>query len=443
MNNSKYRSLSDYATKLRSSINKFDTMVVTDKMPKQMGSLKITLKTIECLLDNIIEIKDMIEKIRKVPELDSIALKDNGSAKKAFSELGSLKSDLNYEFEKQKEEFLKQMEIAQKQCRDVSHHIKGDGYKTFTSTSRDFEIMAMNAKTDIVPIFRVDSATLIQDSSQRKHIEEEKQIDSLSISEKNEFDKLHEAFQMLSATMITTKNSEIKEEIKKEIDGINKVLSPKVISVSKDGLEKLRHSKHLVLDLENIQEVMGNTHRLAGSDGKLQKINKRLEKLVTLIAKALEEERKNEKSYEQEKDRNVGRAEFATQAVNEYKNILNHNERLEIEQTQLRDNTHLIYDENERLQKGADQKRDKIKEMKELPKTYGRYEDVLEMEKLERKAQEEEILIEKNKEAIVDKMYEQNISVLPPEYTNMKKKLQSMSSLYNIEMAQQLSGGSR
>lgn len=443
MNNSKYRSLSDYAIKLRSSINKFDTIVVADKLPKQMGSFKITLKTIECLLDNIIELKDMIEKIRKVPELDSIALKDNGSAKKVFGEIKSIKSDLNYEFEKQKEEFLKQMKIAQKQCRDVYLHIKGDDRKAFTSASRDFEIMAMNSGVDIVPIVRVDSTALVQDSSQRKHIEEEERIDSLSVSEKKEFDKLHEALQMLSATMITTKNSEIKEEIKKEVDGINKVISPKAISVSKDGLEKLRHSKHLVLDLENIQEVMGNTHRLTGSDGKLQKINKRLEKLVALIAKALEEERKNEKSYEQEKDRNVGRAEFATQAVNEYKGILNHNERLEIEQTQLRDNTHLIYDENERLQERADQKRNKIKEMKELPKTYGRYEDVLEMEKLERKAQEEEALIEKNKEAIVDKIYEQNISVLPPEYTNMKKKLQSMSSLYNIEMTQQLSGGSR
>lgn len=443
MNNSKYRSLSDYAIKLRSSINKFDTIVVTDKLPKQMGSFKITLKTIECLLDNIIELKDMIKKIRKVPELDSVALKDNGSAKKAFSEIKSIKSDLNYEFEKQKEELLKQMEIAQKQCRDVCRHIKGDDRKAFTSASRDFEIMAMNARTDIVPIVRVDSTALVQDSSQRKHIEEEERIDSISVSEKNEFDKLHEALQMLSATMISTKNSEIKEEIKKEVDGINKVISPKAISVSKDGLEKLRHSKHLVLDLENMQEVMGNTHRLTGSDGKLQKINKRLEKIVALTAKALEEERKNEKSYEQEKDRNVGRAEFATQAVNEYKGILNHNERLEIEQTQLRDNTHLIYDENERLQERADQKRDKIKEMKELPKTYGRYEDVLEMEKLERKAQEEEALIEKNREAIVDKMYEQNISVLPPEYTNMKKKLQSMSSLYNMEMTQQLSGGSR
>ena len=42
---------------------------------------------------------------------------------------------------------------------------------------------------------------------------------------------------------------------------------------------------------------------------------------------------------------------------------------------------------------------------------------------------------------MADKMQERPVLTLPPEYTNMKKKLQSMSSLYQMEMTQQLSNG--
>ena len=82
MNNSvEYISLADYAIKLNRSIQNFDSVIFV-KSPKQLRSLKVTLKNLSTTIANLVEIQRMQSEIKKFADLDSEALKDNRSARK-------------------------------------------------------------------------------------------------------------------------------------------------------------------------------------------------------------------------------------------------------------------------------------------------------------------------------------------------------------------------
>lgn len=436
MNNTqKYTNLVDYSIKLSRSMQKFDT-VFWSKPPKQMGSFNVTMRNVADIINNIKEIQKMLEEMRKLATLDSEAKKDNKSARKVADQISSIRAELSQSYARLKDEFFKQIDLAGKQCREVSRAIKDKEEKArFNEASRDFELMVYEARTEKfrIPLNEKDDLTqLKQNQARREHEDKEKQIDSITNFELQGTDKLESALSALTKILATTPTDDLSKEVRKEVAQIKKVLPPKTIVISKDSLERLRHSSHLLLDLEQISEIMKTTRRFMGSDGKLQKINKQLEELRSLLEQAIKEERERSMDIKKERDDIQNKVDYATEAVKTYGDILSNNDRIEREQQQIRDNSHIIYDENELYRKDikkANQERNEIL-MKPTPKITD--EESLKAYHLLERERKDEKAIESNNKYMSNKMYDQPKRVLPPEYTNMKNKLKNMSSLYKI-----------
>ena len=163
MNNTqKYTSFVDYSIKLSRSMQKFDT-VFWSKPPKQMGSFNVTMRNVAAIIDNIKEIQKMRDEMRKLATLDSEAKKDNKSARKVADQISSIKAELSQGYARLKDEFFKQMDLAGKQCREVSRAIKDKEDKArFNEASRDFELMVYESRTEKFRIPLNEKDDLIQ-----------------------------------------------------------------------------------------------------------------------------------------------------------------------------------------------------------------------------------------------------------------------------------------
>ena len=64
------------------------------------------------------------------------------------------------------------------------------------------------------------------------------------------------------------------------------------------------------------------------------------------------------------------------------------------------------------------------------------WNDELKVDQLYERARNDRQAIRDNEAYMADKMAERLVGTLPAEYTDMKKKLQSMSSLYQMQMSQ-------
>ena len=70
------------------------------------------------------------------------------------------------------------------------------------------------------------------------------------------------------------------------------------------------------------------------------------------------------------------------------------------------------------------------------PESRQTYEDAMQIEKSLERARNDRQAVKDNEAYMADKMFERAVATLPPEYTNMKKRLQSVSSLYQMQMTQ-------
>lgn len=440
MNNTqKYTSLVDYSIKLSRSMQKFDT-VFWSKPPKQMGSFNVTMANIDAIIDDIKEIQTMRDEMRKLATLDSEAKKDNKSARKVADQISSIKTELNQSYAKLKDEFFKQMELAGKHCREVSRAIKDkEDKERFNKASRDFELMVYESRTESfrIPLNEKDDlAQLRQNQARQEHEEKEKQIDSIADFELQGTDKLESALSLLTTILAMTPTDDLSKEVRKEVAQIKKALPPKVIAITKDSLEQLRHSSHLLLDLEQISEIMKTTHCFRGKDGKLQKINKQLESLQPLLEQAIKEERERNMDIKQKRDDVQGKVDYATDAVKTYGDILDGNARLEQEQIQIRNNTHGLYAENSRLKEDEKKANEEAREIQMKPVDKQEWNDGLKVDQLYERARNDRQAVRDNEAYMADKMAERLVGALPAEYTDMKKRLQNVSSLYQMQMTQ-------
>lgn len=438
MNNTqKYTSLVDYSIQLGKAIREFDTMLYS-KPPKQMGSFTVSLKALEDTLDNIQEAQKMLNQMKSLPSIDKVAQSDNKSAKKADELISSMKSELRANISRLKEQFLKQREICYKQYQEVSRHItdKEDKQRFNGDRAMKFRLMMHEYPHEIPFNDQGELEEYEIKQTRREHEEQEKQIDSISDFELQGTDKLESALSALTTILAMTPTDDLSKEVRKEVAQIKKALPPKTISIAKDSLERLRHSSHLLLDLEQISEIMKTTHKFMGSDGKLQKINKQLEALQPLLEQAIREERERNMDIKQERDDVQSKVDYATDAVRTYGDILDGNARLEQEQIQIRNNTHGLYAENERLKEDEKKANAEAHEIQMKPESRQTYEDAMQIEKSLERARNDRQAVKDNEAYMADKMFERAVATLPPEYTNMKKRLQSVSSLYQMQMTQ-------
>lgn len=444
----KYTSFIDYQEKLSSSMKKFDT-AFWHRPPKQMGSFNVTMRNIVAILYNIKEIQIMRDEMRKLTTLDFEAKNGNKSARKAAEQISSIREELRQSDARLKDEFFKQMDLAGKQCREVSRTIKDkDESARFYEAMKDFESMVFESRTAKfrIPIDEKDDLTQLgQDQARREHEEQERQIDNITNFELQDTDGLYSALSALTAILATTPTDDLAKEVRKEVAQIKKALPPKTIAIAKDNLERLRHSSHLLLDLEQISEIMKTTHRFMGNDGKLQKINKKLEALQPLLEQAIREERERNMGIKQEHDDVQSKVDYATDAVKTYGSILGGNARLEQEQIQISNNTHELYDVNTELKEDEKEANTEAQKIQMKPMDRQEWNDDLKVEQLYERARSDRQEVRDNEAYMADKMSERAVAILPPEYTDMKKRLQSVSSLYRVSMiqSQELSNGGK
>ena len=443
-NTQEYTNLTDYSLQLRKTIKDFEIMIYL--LPrKQAGSFKVSLQTLENILENIKTSQELLGKMEGMSSLDSVAKQENKNARKVSEQISDVRRDLRTNIDRLREQYFKQLEICYKQYQEFGKMItdKVDREK-FLHGERTQNFRRMMWKKPEVELFSESDWLVGSRKAQKEdgHKDQEKHTNDVYSFREEYSDKLQEALNLLSTTLSTTPDT-LATKVRREVAQIKKALPPKTITITKESLDKLRHSDQLLLDLEQINEVLQTTYSFLGKDGKLQKVNKKLDKLKHLLGKALDEERERKETIKREYDDVQRKVDYATEAVKTYDKILYGNDSLEQEQIRIGNKTHHLHAENESLKKENVASYEEIARLRSKDDKLKEWDHGLKIDKLYENIREADQLISNNEQYMADKMAKQKVIQLPPEYTNMKNKLKNMSSLYKIGMtqSQNLSGG--
>lgn len=443
----KYANLVDYSIELRRNIKSLNN-VFWSKPPKQMGSFSVTMSNVETIVANLKELQTLHSEMGMLVSLDTEAKKENKSARKVADQISSIREEINRSSERLKKEFFKQMEIAGKQCREVSRAIKDkDEKERFDSASKGIRLMSYEAKAAgyKIPLSKQekDLEQIKRSEAREEHKKDEKEIDIVTGYRLENASNLESALNSLTEMIVMNPTDDLSNKVRKEVAEIKRALPPKTISIAKDSLERLRHSSHLILDLEQISEIMNTTHSFRGKDGKLQKISKKLESLQSLLQQAIEEERDRNSDIKHQYETIQGKVNYATDATRTYEEILNGNARLEQEQIQISNNMHSLQTENSRLKKDMEKSYDEAQTIHRKPENERSWNDGIEEGQLYERARNDLHMISENEAHMDRRMAGEKIRTLPQEYVNIKSKLQSASSLYQMQMheSQEMSNG--
>lgn len=438
MNNTqKYINLADYSVALSESIKNLNKARFDSKPPKQLGSLNVTLGNLKDLMHNIEETIKLKDKMKMLTTMDPVAKKDNKSAKKASDILHSINTEINQNLDRLKEEYFNQLEIARKQSHEVANSIKDKKERErFIEATTELRLMAQEAKTNknIIPFTQSDPlAKFRQMEVKREHEEKEAQLKGISDFNLEDANKLEEALNSLEAILETNYPDKLRRDVKKEVAQIKRALPPKTITITKEGLEQIHRSSQLILDLEQINEVMKTASSYLGSDGKMQKVNRQLDSLKPLLESAIKEEKEREQKAKKQYQDIQSKVKYATEAVKTYGNILEGNASLNQEQIRIENKTHDLYKENERLNENAKQAIKEAHEIEETPLDRRVLNDDIRIDSLYEQARNDREAISNNEEYMQKKAKESQVTQLPQQYTDMKKRLQSVSSLYQFQ----------
>lgn len=238
----KYSNFADYSIELSKSMQKFDRVYMSSKPPRQMGSFEVTLQSINNLMHDIKETLKMQGNMKKLAVIDPVAKKDNKSAKKAADQINSIKSEVNQNLSRLKEEYFKQLELAGKQCREVESAIKDKEDRTrFHDASRSFLLMVYESKTNknIIPFTESDPLSKFkQAESISEHKDKEEQLNGISDFNIEDADKLEKALESLTTILNENPADKLAKDIKREVVQIKNALPPKTVAISKEGLNK-------------------------------------------------------------------------------------------------------------------------------------------------------------------------------------------------------------
>ena len=229
------------------------------------------------------------------------------------------------------------------------------------------------------------------------------------------------------------KNVELQREIKKEVAAIEKALPPKVIAISAEALDKLRASDQLQLDLETIKSLITNPSL---TDKKYSKYNEKINEITTLLDGALKIESDKSKELQEKRDNISSKMEYAEKAVRTYDEILTNNQGLQQDKIHIRNGEYSLQEENERLESDAKKAVADAHAIESKAERYQEWDDGLKKDELYERARNDRENIKENEATMDEKLAQSAVTTLPPEYVDMKKKLQSMSSLYQMQMVQ-------
>lgn len=420
-----FNSISEYYNRLSESLKKIDGFYPTMSL-KKMNSFKVTMRNILLILDNMKEIQKMKQEMNKFPYLSILGKKENKSAMEASKLITSIKGDLNDSYERLKNEFFKQMDIANKQRSELGNSITDkDAKKQFYDSCAQFRTLWYVAKTksDNLPFDKKDELAEYElERVRQQHSNEEREIDRNANFILDDSNKLEEALAILQSILSHTIPDKLTNAVATEVAQIKRVLPPKTILITQKALERLRNSSHLLLDLEQINEILHTTHRFTGRDGKMQKINKKLDTLQKKLQQAIEEEYERRTEIKREHSEIKSKVDYAATAVKKYAELIDENSRLEPEQISVKNRTHPLYETNEQLEQAAKEAVEKAKAS----------DDDRIATELYKKASERRQMVTNNEAYLESIEKKEVVVVLPEKYTDMKKKLQGTSYLYQM-----------
>lgn len=318
-----YKDFTDYSQQVNNAIGAIKTCTLL-KETKQMGSFKVTLGSLKSIMNDMKEIRRLLDNISKLPVMDLEAKKDNKNAQKVAKIISDIKKRLRNRYKKASEEFLKQFKVARKQFQNAVQSLEKDDKTRITNASVKFRLMAEEAKMSPfkIPFNKQDemSKHVISQAIQQ-HEQNSKQLDN-TMNDIDNTSELAEAIQRLSELLVQAPQDKNTNAIRKEFMGIKRAKPPKMIAVAKSTLDSLRHSQQLSLDIEDINQIMGANSRFLGNDKQLQRVAEQIQDLNSLLKKAKESE---DKRYEVLKEINgisYGIVKEATEATQEYINAL-------------------------------------------------------------------------------------------------------------------------
>lgn len=436
MNNTpKYLNLIDYSGKLNQSIKSFDTAIWSTQ-PKQLGSLNVTLNNLRVIMENLREVQRLIDNMRLLPSLDSVAKKDNKFASRAAEQMMAIRENLAKSYESLQEDFFKTISLAGEQCNIVKSSIKDEKDKErFADKVKPFQMMVFEAKTNSgrIPFYTRDYlAQYRQKAAYQEHRQDEKVINSALNNEINDTKVYEDALNKLTQILAVSPHDRLSNDIRKEVSSISKVLSPKTISIAKEGLDKLRHSSQLIADLDKISETLSTTYSFAGSKGGLSKIDKQIAELKNLVSQALTEERNNNQDIKKDNDASRAKIDLAAEALQAYGNILRNNNKVAEDKVLVGNGNHELVAENKRLE---EDRRNSLEEARNIRMVNGadlQDKDAREAQRLDQVAARDREMINQNNKEMAAIMNSSQTLVLPEKYKEMKKKLQNASSLYQM-----------
>ncbi|MBE6149810.1 MAG: hypothetical protein E7170_03715 [Firmicutes bacterium] len=442
-----YEDLLDYSVKLSDILKVFDEPIfLYSTPPKQWGSFKSSINLLRIQLSNIEEVREILDKIQMMPYLDAFAKKDSKDARKVSEAISDIRRDLYNNFDRMQNEYIKQLEVCHRQYMEVSKAITNKEDKERFTNEKAIEFRIMMHETNNIPFNKSDDFSEYNISkAHSEHRSEEDKIDASYEFKKEETNDLEQALNEINLVLQRTAGDKLWRQVRKEVEQIKKVFPPKTVIVSKEILEKLRHSEQLVLDLEKINELLKTNFCFNGKDGKLIKINKKLDILEKLVSNVLKNEREKSMQIRSEYDDIQERKDFATQAVNTYSKILSGNAQLEQEKIQINNGNHTLAKENERLKNDERRSLEEIDVIRNIPMDDRTMQQTYRLESLNKKVDQDREFMRNNNQYMSDKLEEEKVTELPLEYTQMKEKLKNMSSLNQIGMSQSydLSTGGR
>ena len=331
-----YKNFTEYSQKVNDAITNINRCTLS-KETKQMSSFKVTLDGLKSIMNDMKETKRLLDNIASLPVMDLEAKKDNKNAQKVAKIISNIKKRLKTSYEKQQEEFLKQFKAARKQLQNASQSLEKEDKVKITNASMNFRLMAEEAKMSPhkIPFNKKDEMTtekIRQTTS--AHEQKSGQLNN-SYKVLDNTDNLEQAVARLAEALAFAPNNKTTNAVSRELNGI-KARKPKMIAVAKTTLDQLRHSQQLLLDIEDINQIMGANPRFLGNDKKLQQVATQIEKLHSLLERSKKEE---ETRYAELKDKSEtasNTVSYATQAVQKYTGIIETKQELPKEYTNMK-----------------------------------------------------------------------------------------------------------
>lgn len=289
-------------------------------------------------------VQGLLAKINSMPVLDPIAIKDNKNAKKLKDNLSELRTTLLTEYSKLQtnlHDSLNASTMKMKDMRQLIHEAEKNYGKDYSEIKQRADEIRRNYRSNLDGIFtelRVNKELFhdgrdLHEDEKLQHSQKAEMVDKVFDEKVSQIDQFELAVKRLETTLRTAPKKD--EQVKiatAQTKVIKKEVSPRTVVVTRDGLEKLRHSTHLTIDLNVMQELLEaqEIKTLANptpDDEKAQKkyneINLQLAEIENLIASALTEEEVKADDLLQTVGPNYSQIQYGAEAVKSYNDVLN------------------------------------------------------------------------------------------------------------------------